>query len=211
MAAAVIDVSDGPSKGLLSRLRTQKRLLASSSSATSAGVEVTPADFRTVLERAARGDMSLRKARLAHNKEFAVLHWKHKAVACHTLAHGARYGTLTTVHLDGLQLDVGCAEALAELLSAPRLLVLTLTSNCLNEAAVRQLACAMGGHPALSELALADQSRGPLSTRAITDLLDAMESVPTLVKLRNQQQQRQNPHGASHRVPPMAPPNALEL
>ena len=42
----------------------------------------------------------------------------------------------------------------------------------------------MRDHPSLEELAIGDQNLLPMSTRSIKELLDAMETVPTLAKLR---------------------------
>ena len=88
------------------------------------------------------------------------------------------------VHLDALELDGACADAIATLLHAPRLRVLTLAGNQLNEAAMKHIASRLHMHPSMATLALNDQLCGTISMSATKELLESMETVPTLVKLR---------------------------
>ena len=122
----LIDDSAGPSKLLLSRIRSQKSASAAVTPAATVGAHM---DFRAVCERAAAGDPTLRQVDLSGSNDFACLSSAHKAEAIRALAHAARNGSLHMVHLDSLRLDVGCTEALVELLKAPRLQALTLMDN----------------------------------------------------------------------------------
>ena len=141
-------------------------------------------DFRRELERAASADTTLTVVDLSGRADFAALSAGHKAQAIRMLSIAALEGGLEEVHLDSLELDLACAEAIATLLRAPRLRVLTLTANKLNEAAMQRIARGLNGHPSLATLALSDQKGGAISTFATKELLDAMETVPTLIKLR---------------------------
>ena len=180
-SARIVDSAAGPSKSLLARIRSHSKV---SSALPHASTRDGSIDFRTAVERAAAADPSLTQLSLASSMDFSVLSPSHKSDAIGAFAHAARSGALTTVHLDSLSLDLGCSTALCELLSAPMLQVLTLTNNKLNEAAVRAIAAALTGHPSMIELSIGDQNRVALSTRSVHELLDAMESVPTLRKLR---------------------------
>ena len=61
--------------------------------------------------------MSLRRVELSGARDFAALSAAHKAAAIEKLARGALDGALEEVRLDGLGLDLACAEALASLRS----------------------------------------------------------------------------------------------
>ena len=164
----------GGSQKLLRRLRRSK----------TARVSEAHNDFRRELERAASADTTLTVVDLSGRADFAALSAGHKAQAIRMLSIAALEGGLEEVHLDSLELDLACAEAIATLLRAPRLRVLTLTANKLNEAAMQCIARGLHKHPSLTTLALSDQQCGAISTDATQELLDAMETVPTLTKLR---------------------------
>ena len=165
-----IDDSAGPSKLLLSRIRSQKSLQHASSAGAPAASVGSHMDFRAVCERAAAADPTLRQVDLSGSNDFACLSSTHKAEAVRALAHAARNGSLNVVHLDSLRLDVGCTEALAELLKAPRLRTLTLMDNKLNETAIRSVAAALRSHPCLVELGLGDQNLIGMTTRSIKEV-----------------------------------------
>lgn len=170
-----VDTTAGESKGLLRRLKGSKKAPASQRDVVS---------MRKELERAERCDPSLKVVKFVSLIEFQALSPAHKGAAIHKLATGALNGQLEEVWLDNLGLDIAHAEAIAALLAAPKLKVLRLIGNKLNEAAVQRLARALRDHPGLRELALEDQNHVAMSTHAIEELLDAMETVPTLVHLR---------------------------
>jgi len=140
--------------------------------------------LRPSLERAVRADPTLTALDLSSRADFRALSSPHKAQAIRMLSTAALTGGLEQVHLDSLELDLACAEAIATLLSAPRLRVLTLTANKLDQAAMQCIARGLHKHPSLTTLALSDQQCGAISTSATEELLDAMETVPTLTKLR---------------------------
>lgn len=166
--------AEGEGNKLLQRLRGNRKSAAA-----------TPVvNFRKEVARAEQGDPSLRKVSFTSLVDFSVLSSGHKAEAIRKLAAGASAGALEEVHLDNVGLDIACAESLVTLLKAPRLRVLTLLDNKLNEAAVFRLARCLRDHPSIRELAIGDQNHAPLSTSAVAELLDAMETTPTLVRLR---------------------------
>ena len=169
----ISSASDGP--GLLKRLRSVRYTNRTHRPAV---------DFRDDLNRAARCDSSLKAVQLSGLVDFGALSSAHKAEAVRKLALAATDGALEEVHLDALGLDLACAEAIAALVRAPRLKTLTLLGNRLNEAAVQRIARAMREHPGVRELALGDQSGTSISVHAVGELLDAMETVPSLVRLR---------------------------
>ena len=75
--------------------------------------------------------------------------------------------------------------AVANLLAAPNLRLLSVESNKLGEAQLVQLASAIRDHPRMAELAVGGQHDNTLLTsKAVEAMLAAMETVPTLVKLR---------------------------
>ena len=182
-ATGEVDSSSSPSRQLLSRIRSQAlpngaaSFAAACSDAAARRVQTGQADFRLIVARAARADRELVTIDLRGSHDFGALSGENKSQAILAFAHAAREGSLTSVHLDGLGLNLGVAQALAALLSAPKLRTCTLMGNQLNEAAVRLLAAALRAHSSLEELAIGDQNRCPLSTRAVHELLEAMETV----------------------------------
>ena len=170
---AEIDYSESESAFLLRRLRQVPRKSAREGT-----------DFRELLDRAAQPDMELLRVDLAKNSDFRSLLPQHKGQAVRALALAALEGNLEEVYLDGLDLDLACAEALAVLLRGPHLRVVSLAANKLNETAVQRIARAIFHHPTLQELSIGDQNGVALSTHAISQLLDGMATIPSLTKLR---------------------------
>ena len=174
-ATGEVDASESDSAQLLRRLRKQ----------STRGLSARDADdFRVTLYRAALSDVSLTEVDFSSRADFSALPAEHKAEAIMHLASASRDGSLEDVALDGLALDLSCAEALAQLLQSPKLRRVSLSSNRLNESAIQRIARAIHHHPALEAISIADQNGTALSTYSIGQLLDGMEACPTLAKLR---------------------------
>ena len=141
-------------------------------------------DFRSQCERAYNRDPTLTSVDLTADRDLLVLSSEHKRQCIEALAIAAREACLEDVRLDALEIDLACAPAIASLLSAPNLRVLTVARNKLGEAQLQLIAAALRNHPRLTELSVGDQNEGAISVKAIETLLDAMETVPSLVKLR---------------------------
>ena len=90
--------------------------------------------------------------------EVAALAPSHKAEAIRLLASAAVDAKLDEVRLDGVDLDIACSEALGKLLGAPRLRVLSVADNKLNDVAVQRLARALSDHSNLQELSIGSQN-----------------------------------------------------
>lgn len=172
-ASGEVETAEGEGRGLLKRLRGTKKPPPSRAP-----------NFRRELAKAERADASLRAVSFSSLVDFAALSAVHKGEAIRKLAHAAAEGALDEVRLDNVGLDIACAESLVTLLKVPRLRVLSVLDNRLNEAAVQRLARCLRAHPNIRELAIGDQHNTPLSTYAVAELLDAMETTPTLVRLR---------------------------
>ena len=132
------------------------------------------------LGRVAASDPSLQQLDLANNAQFLGLTLGQKSRAIEIIATGS---ALHTLKLHSLNLDNSHARAIAKLLrSRHELQAFGLEGNNLSEAGILEIAAALHGHAYLQEVSISHQ-RSPLSTAAVGAMVDAMESIPTLVQL----------------------------
>ena len=134
-----------------------------------------------VFGRVAASDPALGVLDLTNNAQFLGLTSAQKARAIEVLAKGSG---LHTLKLNSLGLDNAHAPAVSSLLRGSRheLQALGLEGNNFTEAGVLEIAAALTSHMFMQELSLAHQ-RQPLSTSAAAAMVDAMETVPSLVQL----------------------------
>ena len=133
-----------------------------------------------MLGRVAASDPALGMLDLTGSGSFLGLTSAQKSRAVHVLSMG---NGLHTLKLNTIELTNAHCAALGMLLhSAHRLQCVSLEGNNLTEPGVLEIAAALREHECMQEISLAHQ-RAPLSTAACGAMVDAMETVPTLVQL----------------------------
>ena len=134
-----------------------------------------------VLGRVAASDPALGALDLTNHAQFLGLTSAQKARAIEVMATGKG---LHTLKLNSLALSNDHAPAVASLIRGSRheIQALGLEGNNFTEAGVLEIAAALTNHAFMQELSLAHQ-RTPPSAGAAAAMVEAMETVPTLVQL----------------------------
>jgi hypothetical protein len=155
------------------RTKQYKADAKSASTATATIVELS-----SLVQQAVAGEPAL--CDIDNNHQFIVLRPDKKKEVLLQLAAATKCHAFV---LHNINLDDTHAAALAELVKRNTSLgLLSLERNNLKEDGLLKIAAAASGHPALRELRLGEQKK-PISTAAVTRLIEAMEATPTLRKM----------------------------
>jgi uncharacterized membrane protein YgcG len=155
-------------------------------SAFEAAAATTGASLHTALDAVAAGSATafeLSAATPQLQQQFVTLSAAKQMEVLARLAIGPT--TASSIILTGVALDNTHAPALADIVRRPGLTKAVFERNNLSEVGLLLIAEALlatEGASTLTELSVANQ-RTPVSTAAMSRLLDAMEATPTLLKL----------------------------